>query len=69
MKRCQRTRVTVISIHFRISLCDFEVAFVGHLVKSRLAAAKELAGIAVAEVEGLARVDRDGKGKIQSIGE
>ena len=46
--KCRRTRVAVIGICFGGALCDFEVAFAGHLVEGGLAAAEELAGVAVA---------------------
>ena len=42
------TRVTSVGISLDLSLCDFQVAFVGHLVEGIFAAAEEFAGVAVA---------------------
>ena len=44
------TRVTVVGVGFCGTFCDFEIAFVGHLVEGALAAAEELAGVAVAGI-------------------
>ena len=46
---CLGTRVTGVGVCFCGALCDLEVALVGYLVESELAAAEELAGVAVAE--------------------
>ena len=46
---CLGTRVTGVGVCFCGALCDLEVALVGHLIESELAAAEELAGVAVAE--------------------
>ena len=46
----QRTRITIISIRLRLSLCNFEIALVGHLVEGVFAAAEEFAGVAVAVI-------------------
>lgn len=47
-----RTRITIIGISFRLALCDFEIALVGHLVEGVFAAAEEFAGVAVAVGKG-----------------
>lgn len=46
---CLGTGVTGVGVCFCGALCDLEVALVGHLIESELAAAEELAGVAVAE--------------------
>lgn len=45
---CLGTRVTGVGVCFCGTLCDLEVALVGHLIESELAATEELAGVAVA---------------------
>ena len=44
------TRVTLVGISLDFALCDFQVALVGYLVEGVLAAAEDLAGVAVAVV-------------------
>lgn len=46
----KRTRITIICIRLRLALCDFEIAFVGHLIEGVFAAAEEFAGVAVAKM-------------------
>lgn len=47
-----RTGVAVVGVGLGGALCDFEIAFVGHLVEGVLAAAEELAGVAMAVGKG-----------------
>lgn len=50
--RCgERTRITIIGIRLRLALCDFEIAFVGHLIEGVFAPAEEFAGVAVARLD------------------
>ena len=46
----QRTRVTGVGVRLCGAFCDFQIAFVGHLIQGVLAAREELAGIAVAAI-------------------
>ncbi len=47
------TRVTLVGVGFERALCDFQIAFGGHLVEGVFAAAEEFAGVAMAVGRGL----------------
>lgn len=59
-------RVTVVGVGFCGTFCDFEIAFVGHLVEGALAAAEELAGVAVAKDVGIT-VDFGGPFRLAAV--
>ena len=42
------TGITLVGVRLDLALCDFHIAFVGHLVESVFTAANDLAGVAVA---------------------